>query len=364
MTDDIYRALQQQMDQYSVGFPQTQSGVEIRILKRLFLPEEAALYLDLSLFLEEAQSVAERTGRNTEKTAQQLAQMAQKGLIFRLRRNNVVRYAAVPFVVGSYEFQLGNMDKELAGMVEQYFEEAFVPSLGQTTLPMRTIPVNQAVSVTHPVAAHDDAVKILGSQKKIALANCICRTQQKLVDKGCGKPLEVCFVFGSHADYFVENGLARFVGLDEAIAALKGAQKAGLVTQPFNVTNPGGMCNCCGDCCGVLRSLKLLPEPARAVLTNYYAQCDSSLCSGCGLCSERCQMDAINFSDEDGTAIVDLNRCIGFGLCVTECPEDALSLLPVDSSRHRTPPVGVQELMLKIAKERGKNLMPLKIQEK
>jgi ferredoxin len=218
--------------------------------------------------------------------------------------------------------------------------------------------------VTHPVAAHDDAKQILGSQKKIALANCICRTQQRLVEKGCGKPLEVCFIFGSHADYFVENGLARFVTLDEALAALNAAQEAGLVTQPFNVTNPGGMCNCCGDCCGVLRSLKLLPNPAQAVLTNYYAECDSSLCSSCGLCAERCQMDAIVFDGRDGTARVDLNRCIGCGLCVTGCPEDALSLLPVDSNKRRTPPSGVQELMLKIAQERGKSLMPLKMQGK
>ena len=40
---DVYRNLQQHLDSMPVGFPATESGVEIRILKQLFTPEEARL---------------------------------------------------------------------------------------------------------------------------------------------------------------------------------------------------------------------------------------------------------------------------------------------------------------------------------
>lgn len=39
--DNIYRKLQHQLDTLPIGFPATNSGVEIRLLKFLFTPEEA-----------------------------------------------------------------------------------------------------------------------------------------------------------------------------------------------------------------------------------------------------------------------------------------------------------------------------------
>ncbi|MDW7730038.1 MAG: hypothetical protein SCJ94_08545 [Bacillota bacterium] len=44
MADEIYRRLQQQLDSYSVGFPATESGVEIKILEYLFSKEDTELF--------------------------------------------------------------------------------------------------------------------------------------------------------------------------------------------------------------------------------------------------------------------------------------------------------------------------------
>lgn len=41
--DKVYVELQQHLDKLAVGFPATKSGVEIRILKELFNPEQASL---------------------------------------------------------------------------------------------------------------------------------------------------------------------------------------------------------------------------------------------------------------------------------------------------------------------------------
>ena len=358
---DVFRDLQKQLDQYSVGFPATKSGVEIEILKHLFSPSQAEMFLDLSLLPEDASSVASRTGRDPAQTAEMLADMAAKGLIFRLRKNDKVFYAASAFVVGIYEFQLKTMDEKFAAMVERYFDEGF--SLTDTvTIPMRTIPVNQSLDVSFPVASHDDAREILKSQKKLAVAQCICRKQQDLVGHTCDKPREVCMVFGSHADYFVENGLARFIDLEEGLKILDTAEKGGLVNQPFNVINPGGMCNCCGCCCGVLRTLNRLPKPAEMVLTNHYAKVDPDACTGCETCLSRCQIAAITMKED--LAHVNRDRCIGCGLCVTTCPTGAITLNLVDADALRTPPAGVRDLMMQIAAERGTSVMPLKMQGK
>ena len=45
---ELYRALQRHLDRMPVPYPATESGVEIRILRRLFTPDEARLALSLS----------------------------------------------------------------------------------------------------------------------------------------------------------------------------------------------------------------------------------------------------------------------------------------------------------------------------
>ena len=51
----------------------------------------------------------------------QLEEMAKKGLLFRVRKGENVRYAAVPYVVGIFEYQLNHMDTEFARDHEEYF---------------------------------------------------------------------------------------------------------------------------------------------------------------------------------------------------------------------------------------------------
>lgn len=262
MPDKIYEQLREQVDQYSVGFPRTKSGMEIKILRKLFKKEEALMYLKLSLMLETPQSVAQRTGQDPDKVGALLRAMSEKGTVFRVKKEGDFKFAAVPFVVGFYEFQLKNMDKEIARMVDQYMEEAFDAEMSSKTVPMRAIPVNRAISVSWPVAPYEDVREIIRGKERIAVADCICRTQKGLLQDGCSKPLQTCFMFGSHADYYVDRGMGRWITQEEALGILDRCDEAGLVPQPYNAQNPGGLCNCCGDCCGILRALKKHPEPA------------------------------------------------------------------------------------------------------
>ena len=82
MTAKVYFDLREQMDQYSVGFPTTESGVEMEILKKLFTEEEAEMYLNLSMMLETPQDVAKRLGRDTGQISELLEQNVRKGPYF------------------------------------------------------------------------------------------------------------------------------------------------------------------------------------------------------------------------------------------------------------------------------------------
>ena len=67
-SNGVYEKLREQLDQYSIGFPATESGLELKILRKLFTEEEAGLFLLLTMSLETPDSVAARTGRDLGET--------------------------------------------------------------------------------------------------------------------------------------------------------------------------------------------------------------------------------------------------------------------------------------------------------
>ncbi|HPQ45574.1 MAG TPA: 4Fe-4S binding protein [Syntrophales bacterium] len=356
MSEGIFRALQERLDTYSLGFPATDISVELEILKKLFTEEDAALFLALTPMLESPDSIAPRTGRSVADVAAHLEDMAGRGLTFRLQRNGSAVYAAIPFVHGLYEFQVKRIDRDMAELVDRYsrteFRDAIVNGADYF---FRTIPVEQSIDVAQHIAAYDDACEILRNAKKIVVTDCICRKQKGLIGEGCGKPLEVCFMFGSMGQYYLDNHMGREIDVDEAIGIVKKAQEAGLITQPATSQNPAGMCHCCGDCCGILIALNTLSNPADYVFSNHCAVIDQDACSGCEICMDRCQMGAVTMNDDD-VAQVNPERCIGCGLCVTTCPTEALRLVSKPEEKRRTPPLNSLEQVMRMAEKRGIHL--------
>jgi len=355
--DDVYERLRQRLDDLSTGYPTTESRVETRILQRLFTEEEADFFLQLSPLPETPEDVAKGLGRELEETTKLLEKMAKKGLLFRLKKGDTVSYASVPYPFGLQAFHVKTMDRETALDMDEYFETAFGRTLQSFETPlMRTIPINRKLVAKWPVAPYEDVMEILDNQKVIAIAPCVCRTITRLSGSGCEKPIEGCFLFGSSANYYVENSMGRYISKEEAQDIAKKNVEAGLVMQPFNSQKFGVMCSCCGDCCDILRSLKKQPIPAAAVKSNFFAEVSNEECTACETCLDRCQMEAIEMVDE--TAVVNLDRCIGCGLCVTTCETGALQLVKKPDEQQYMPPKTGAETYMRIAQERGKNLMP------
>jgi ferredoxin len=281
--------------------------------------------------------------------------MAKKGLLFRLRKNGVAKYSCVPYVVGLMEFQVNTLktDKTLARDMAIYAMDGFLASLQSLeTHHQRSIPINTGIVSQWPVAPYEDAIAMLKKQKRIAVANCACRSvTRQVVPDQCDKPLETCMMFGSGADYYIENGMGREIDFEEAVSILKLCDDHALVVQPVNSKNAGAICACCGDCCGMISSLKMQARPAASVKSNYYAQIDKDACTGCEICLDRCQMEAITI--EDDIAVLNRDRCIGCGLCVTTCPSEAASLVKKPADQLYDPPENHVEMYMKMGRERG-----------
>ena len=59
-------------------------------------------------------------------------------------------------------------------------------------------------------------------------------------------------------------------------------------------------------------------------MTSYTIEFNINKCIGCGVCVEKCPIEAISLID--GNVHDDKNKCIGCGVCVHHCPEDARSI--------------------------------------
>lgn len=351
--NSIYIKLRERLDTYSLGFPATESGVEITLLEKLFSEADAEFFLNLSPKLEEPGDIAARLDISADAALEKLEDLTERGLIFRQKSGNSVRYGAIPFMHGIAEFQIRTLDKELSILLEQYFAEGFNRNIADNlSMFLRVIPVQKYVEVERHIASFNDVEAIFDKSDIIAVADCLCRTQKKNLDQGCGKPLETCFMFGSMAQYYIDKNLGRRVEKDEALKIVAEAQKAGLVTQPSTSQNPAGMCNCCGDCCAVLGAIKKNPNPADFVFSNYYASVISENCTGCSACEKMCPMEAITMSDEN-IAEINLDRCIGCGICFMKCGFDAVRLNEKPEGSRKSVPENTRAQMIQMAKNRG-----------
>ena len=353
MAEEIYQKLSRHLYNLPGGFPPTESGVELRILRRLFTPEQAELALHLTLIPEEPRVVARRAGIDTVEAARHLEEMAKQGLILRMEPENEgkpFQYMAAQFVIGIWEFHVNDLDLELIKDMNEYIptlsEEAWkVPQL-------RTIPVGRSISAQTEVLPYEKAEEMVRTQEKVLVAPCICRREHTMDGHGCDKTEETCLVFGIGMDYYKRNGIGRVIDQREALDILEKANEAGLVLQPGNTQELMNICCCCGCCCQVLKAFKRREKPASMAATAFIVATNSDTCSGCETCIDRCQMEALQI--ENDHAVLDKDRCIGCGLCVSTCPTESLTLVRKPESEQLMVPKDMEKAAIQLAKVRGK----------
>ncbi len=78
---DIYERLAAAMDALPHGFPRTPSGVELKLIKMAFTPEEVSLAGQLTRFPETAAEIAKRVGMDEAQVTEILESMIPRRLV-------------------------------------------------------------------------------------------------------------------------------------------------------------------------------------------------------------------------------------------------------------------------------------------
>jgi Na+-translocating ferredoxin:NAD+ oxidoreductase subunit B len=319
-----YARLAAALDALPNGFPRTANGKEIRILEKIFSPDDAFLVSHLSGQMELPAEISARAGLPAEETAARLKSLAKRGMVWldMDRQSRSWRFRLAPFIVGIFEASLEVMDHELAHLVEDYLAEGGADGIMRPEPALhRVVPGRHALPAEW-VLPYEDVVKLLDNARSFTARECICRVQQdRLGSRKCDFSTHNCLSFSVFARAPGPDSLTKA----EALTLLDESERAGLVHTVSNVVKDVYyVCNCCGCCCGILRGVNERSIPGSVAKASYLAAVDTESCTGCGTCVKRCQIHAI--TDESGIAVVDTERCIGCGLCVTGCPSGSASL--------------------------------------
>jgi Pyruvate/2-oxoacid:ferredoxin oxidoreductase delta subunit len=275
--------------------------------------------------------LARNTGRSEEDVENSLKDLFRKGLVFKSRKPEGIKYRMCRDLVQFHDASIvwPEASQEFFDLWQKYMESEW-PDYARMAEKVvkkpltRIIPVDRAIEARQQVLAYENVRQIIEDANRLAVTKCTCRT----IARKCDNPIDVCLQVNRGADYTVERGSGREITKEEALKILDECEEAGLVHLTVNRADVGNyICNCCSCCCEVLPML--IQEGVRLVdPSRYLARVDEELCTGCEVCLDRCVFNAIEMIKKDGSELARINaeKCMGCGLCVIKCPTEAIAL--------------------------------------
>ena len=284
--DSPYRRLARCLDGLPNRFPPAADGSDLRLLAKIFNPEEAALAADLKPEMETPAQIAARLQCLQQEIIPLLKEMSKKGLIsIGKTAKGRLGFCLMPFVVGIYEAQISRLDAEMAQLFEAYFQQAFGSALQVKPQVHRVIPVGETIKNDLEVQPFESVSTLIDQAQSWGVLDCICRTQKALIGEPCQHPVDVCMVLSSHPDAFSAGGMVQPLTRDGAYQTLQRATQAGLVhCVSNNQREISYICNCCTCSCGVLRGMADLGIANVVAHSAYINRVDDALCIACGDC--------------------------------------------------------------------------------
>ncbi len=359
VSEDIYRMLARKLDSFPHGFPATENGLELDILRWIFTPAEAEIAFNLSPSPEPVSVIAERLGKSEAEMEAILDDMRLKWQTFCLVIDGKHCYLLPPFFPGFHEGQVVRPDKPIEDrkhyttMYEEYYPQLLKTLGGYAPALTRVVPVSVSVEPGLKIRRIDDVFRIIESAKSIFLMECVCRKEKALYGQPCKHSLEVCMALSDQEEMLSNWPYGRVISVEEAIDVAIKAEKEGLVHTTYNADESGitCLCACCPCCSGFLSGLAKYKAPYMVTRSSFTAWIDETECERCGVCAnERCPMGAIK--EDDGYRVIP-ERCIGCGVCTSTCPTGAIRLVRRPDSELESLPSGLEDWAVKRMGERG-----------
>jgi len=359
-----YILLAERLNRNPVGTPINEELMAI--LHHLYSENEAIVGGKFPTMPTKFEQIASSTGIEKNELERVLQRMIHKGLILNIPTPDGTIYMLSPMMVGFFEFTFQRINKpdyvdmeKLAEQFDSYFNNPDVRKemFGTDTKQFRTLVYENVIpnAVQTEVMTYEKASEVIRQAGYGAIALCTCRHKASHLGKECeiNAPLETCTTLGNVARMSVAKGWAREATVEELLEVLDRTHKLGLVHMCDNVLNePAFLCHCCGCCCEVMGTIKEYGISA-VHPSNFIPDFDSEKCVNCGVCAQKCQIDAIEMTDAgDGSEEPDVNtkKCIGCGICASNCPTGALTM--AQRPDLHVPPKNKQEQWQRISKER------------
>ena len=346
-------------------------------LKECFTEEEANLLTNFKAPMVEtlsAKRLARRAGISEEKTTEIMDRLAKRGVVMRevLGKKGKKMYSLMTFFPGLYEFffvahkeHTPEENKRAAEFYEEYYNSIYHKEIGASKFPfhrilpsstpvesVKKLEINEKVNSKQEILPFEVVSEYISTSTHIAVTLCQCRYHNEILGKKvCDNEIEdTCLALGIAADFLIKMGHGRLINKEEAMDILKKCEKKGLVHTTMNVEKGQDslfICNCCPDCCVVLRELAKFENPLTYAISNFKPIFNLESCKKCGICVEICPLNALELSEIKNGKILNFNneKCIGCGLCVSNCPHEAIKL---EKIREQIPAKDLVDLFVKL----------------
>jgi ferredoxin len=307
----------------------------LRIVERMFTPEEGALLLQLPAPIDD---LAQQLGLESDEVRVRLRRLLARGAVIATAKG----LSFCPHIGVLHDTALSSegaaLNQEELDVWKAFYEGEWAAHIAEE-FGMLNVPAHRVIpsvgslhafrdASPNEVTPGDDLEEIIAAAHLISVRACACRAMMR----NCDHPVETCFQLDSAAEYDLSRPAGRRVSADEAIELLKRCESQGLVhTVENRWPNILTICNCCEDACVILNGGLKYDNLGRALApSRFAARVAADRCDGCQECMERCNFGAVAMEKVVGSkklkAHVDASRCFGCGLCVDTCESEALSL--------------------------------------